>query len=356
MQSIKTIGGQVMKRLVVYLVIVTVLFANSAIGVFAEMQSKAPAQKKIMVYLKPDVTIELNGTKLLFKDVNRNIVYPINYNGSTYLPIRATSELMKQPIEWDGPSKTIFIGKTLSDPSGSHVNITTGHAVAIDKEDAASFATASPGMVNAYLKPDVLIMYDFVIQSFQDINGNNVYPIIYNGSTYLPIRAVSKLMNEPIEWNNKTKTVIIGNGEEKIDDAVKEDEKSLATKALRDIFSREEALYYEATAKISNIKTAISLEEKQIIATAISENYLSAQEIHTEIKGMDQSAFTTEELAFYKKLVAFVESTEYYFLVLENIAYLAAADADYSMLADTFLYFALDSQTKMDEARLWIER
>ena len=319
-------------------------------GVFADASTtKALTQKKIMVYLKPDVTIELNSVKYIFKDVNGQVVYPIVYNGSTYLPIRAISELMKEPVEWDGPSKTVFIGKTLSDPSKSKIGMTTGSAIAVDDSYAASAYTPLPSTVSAYLKPDVLIMFDFVMQTFQDVNGATVYPIIYNGSTYLPIRAISKLMKEPVEWDRFTKTVIIGDGEDEV--IVVEEKKSLATIKMLDIFEREETLYYEATAKISIIQKATSLEEKQLIATAISENYHSAQEMTAEIKGLNQTAFTAEELITYEKLLAFVESTEYYILILENIAYIAASGGDYSMLAETFLYFALDSQAKMDAAR-----
>ena len=71
-----------------------------------------------------------------------------------------------------------------------------------------------------------------------------------------------------------------------------------------------------------------------------------------EIKNIDQSSFTEEEKEVYDKLAAFAESNEYYILVLENIAYLAASDSDYSMLADTFLYFAMEAQTKMAAAEI----
>jgi len=43
--------------------------------------------------------------------------------------------------------------------------------------------------------------------------GNPVYPLMYNGTTYLPIRAVSNMLNIPIEWEAATKTVILGTEE-----------------------------------------------------------------------------------------------------------------------------------------------
>ena len=99
------------------------------------------------------------------------------------------------------------------------------------------------------------------------------------------------------------------------------------------------------------MKTASSLEEKRQIAVKISEHLKTAQNLTLEMAAMDTSGYTEKEKASFEKTKAFIESTEYYILILENIAYLAAQDSDYSMLAETFLYFAMESQTNMEEAR-----
>ena len=36
-----------------------------------------------------------------------------------------------------------------------------------------------------------------------------VYPILYNGSTYLPLRAIGEIMNKEVVWNNSTKTITL---------------------------------------------------------------------------------------------------------------------------------------------------
>lgn len=341
-----------MKRFAVLFAAVALLLNTCAIGVYADASGTA-VQKKVMLYLKPDLTVELNGARQIFKNVKGETVYPIIYNGTTYLPVRAVSALMKEPIEWDSGSKTVFIGKTLSNPNKSSAPIPTGAAISASEKDTEKI-TAAPSLVTGYSKPDVLVMYDFVIQSFQDVNGAIVYPVIYNGTTYLPVRAVSNLMNEPIIWDAAAKKICIGDGKEDTEQPKEQEpaEKiSAAAAKLKDLYDREETLYYEATAKITNLKTAETTEDKQVIAASASENYVRAQANTVEIKSTDLSSFTDEEKAAHEKLLAFAESTEYYVLVLENIAYLAASDADYSMLAETFLYFAMESQTKMNEAR-----
>lgn len=50
-----------------------------------------------------------------------------------------------------------------------------------------------------------------------DAKGNKITPFIYNGTTYLPARAICELFNADISWNSTTNTVsIICNGFEKV--------------------------------------------------------------------------------------------------------------------------------------------
>ena len=48
-----------------------------------------------------------------------------------------------------------------------------------------------------------------------DANGNPVEPMLYNGTTYLPIRAVSTALNVPIAWDGTTSSAYLG--EHKVD-------------------------------------------------------------------------------------------------------------------------------------------
>lgn len=314
--------------------------------------TQALTPKKIVVYLKPDFTVQWNGVTQMFKNEQGAAVYPLVYNGSTYLPVRSISVLMKEPIEYSYRAQTIYIGKTLSNPSKLGVTIPTGAAMAVPSGTALSLP--QPSSQIAWSKPDLLIMYDFAIQTFKDVNGAIVYPIIYNGTTYLPVRAIAALMKEPVDFDNATKTVMIGDGEElpaaSTPPAVTTVTKT-ALQTLTALYDKEVLLYDESTAKINNIKSAVTAEEKAILATSISEDYLEAQEMTAALKALDQTSYTTAEKDLYERIYPFFEATEYYLLVLENIAHLNAQGADYSMLAETFLYFAMDSRTKMQDAR-----
>ncbi len=60
------------------------------------------------------------------------------------------------------------------------------------------------------------VMYDnikIVVDGSQcdpkDVNGNSVEPFIYNGTTYLPARAVAEALGEKVLWDDKDKVVYI---------------------------------------------------------------------------------------------------------------------------------------------------
>ncbi len=44
----------------------------------------------------------------------------------------------------------------------------------------------------------------------KDANGKKVEPFIVDGTTYLPVRAVSQALGQDVSWNDSTKTVYIG--------------------------------------------------------------------------------------------------------------------------------------------------
>ena len=43
-----------------------------------------------------------------------------------------------------------------------------------------------------------------------DVNGNKVEPIIYNGTTYLPVRAVANAISKAVYWDGPNYTVYLG--------------------------------------------------------------------------------------------------------------------------------------------------
>lgn len=73
-----------------------------------------------------------------------------------------------------------------------------------------AIAAANNETISALLSRDITITYNGQAQTFADAQGNRVYPILYNGTTYLPVRAVAGLVNLPVDYNGATNTVVLG--------------------------------------------------------------------------------------------------------------------------------------------------
>lgn len=63
--------------------------------------------------------------------------------------------------------------------------------------------------ITATLRPDVSVTVDGKKQSLTSQDGSEVYAITYNGTTYLPVRAVSEALGKDVDWNQKTQTVVL---------------------------------------------------------------------------------------------------------------------------------------------------
>lgn len=48
------------------------------------------------------------------------------------------------------------------------------------------------------------------VQFGKDTAGNQIEPFIYNGTTYLPVRAVGEAVGKSVEWDGQTQTIYIG--------------------------------------------------------------------------------------------------------------------------------------------------
>ncbi|WP_312647451.1 stalk domain-containing protein [Aminipila sp.] len=312
------------------------------------------ASSNVLAYVKPEIVVQLNQEMQIFKDVKGQRVYPIVYNGSTYLPVRAISALMNEDIQWDNYGKTVYIGKTFNNPNKSKAKMSTenkGAAQGVDQEDYVQ-PTWKSAQVTVSVRSDITIMYDFEVQQFRDASENRIYPIVYEGSTYLPVRSISGMMKKQIQWDNVTKTITIGDKQEKQE---QEAEPSIYTKRLKAELESAIEIYDQATEKIVNVQKTTDAAMKVMLADSISVDLKIAEKQTIAINNMKKSKMTEEEQAAQEALYNFSKVSENYLLILENIAYLAVAKEDYSMLSDTFVNLALDSQSKMNTARKLIE-
>lgn len=151
----------------------------------------AAASTAVRATLRPDLTIRIDGVARDFYNVQGKEVHPILYSGTTYIPIRSVGEWMGKNVNWDQSTGTATI-------EGAR---TTGTVVGTPDTTAA----ATP--ITLYLCPEYHIVIDGVERTFTDVTGKQVVPVVYNGSIYLPIRAIGEIMDKTVSWNGETATV-----------------------------------------------------------------------------------------------------------------------------------------------------
>ena len=61
--------------------------------------------------------------------------------------------------------------------------------------------------IEAEIRPDFTIMVDGQEQTFRNVNGEIVYPVLYEGTTYLPVRAIGELMGKTVYWYENDKRI-----------------------------------------------------------------------------------------------------------------------------------------------------
>lgn len=64
--------------------------------------------------------------------------------------------------------------------------------------------------ISANLATDIQFTVKGKAWAPKDADGSALYPIIYNDRTYLPVRAVGDALGVKVDWNNDTRTVILG--------------------------------------------------------------------------------------------------------------------------------------------------
>lgn len=120
-------------------------------------------------------------------------VEPFVWNGTTYLPLRAAAAALGITVGWDGATSTISLttgGKRIA-PVGTPVTHNKNQTIAIEYHD-------------------IKVTLDGKPVELKDATGKTIEPFTYNGTTYLPVRAVANLLGVNVKWDGDTNTIYLG--------------------------------------------------------------------------------------------------------------------------------------------------
>lgn len=73
--------------------------------------------------------------------------------------------------------------------------------------------------VQSELRPDFSIVIDGQEQTFKNAQGETVYPLLYDGTTYLPVRAIGNLMGKTVYWYEDEKRIELKSNASTVTDA-----------------------------------------------------------------------------------------------------------------------------------------
>jgi hypothetical protein len=93
-----------LKKKVSVFTVVVVAIVSLSIGVFADN-----AMIKIQGYIDKGMTLTYNEEILELTDAQDGTIYPVLIEGSTYLPVRAISEVVGLEVGWDGDTRTVSL-------------------------------------------------------------------------------------------------------------------------------------------------------------------------------------------------------------------------------------------------------
>lgn len=73
----------------------------------------------------------------------------------------------------------------------------------------AAAVTSGPQNVTATFRPDVTVQVNGTDYIIRDTTGAQVSPLIYNGTTYVPLATMGQILGVQVSWDAATQTVVV---------------------------------------------------------------------------------------------------------------------------------------------------
>ncbi|MGI6685557.1 MAG: stalk domain-containing protein [Bacillota bacterium] len=71
----------------------------------------AVKQEEVRAIINYELKMKLNGQDFAPTGADGKVMRPLQYNGSTYLPVRAIAQALSIAVDYDAPSQTVYLGE-----------------------------------------------------------------------------------------------------------------------------------------------------------------------------------------------------------------------------------------------------
>lgn len=142
------------------------------------------------------ISLRVDGISVYMLNAKMQELPAIFYNDSYYISLRTAGEWLGKNVNWNGDTKTISFTGTTQPKYYKASDVNT--------EDFIKYT--SGGYVNITQRDDITVLIDGKERQFYTESNNIIYPIMYNDSTYLPVRSIANLLDMSIDWKNATET------------------------------------------------------------------------------------------------------------------------------------------------------
>lgn len=115
--------------------------------------------------------------------------------------------------------------------------------VALFYTAGVGYAASNLTEIKAYLNGDIKFIKNGVNWRPTDDKGNEVLPIVYNGTTYLPLRVIANGFDVPVSYDGANRTVLLGSSNTALNfysEQVKVENKALF---LYDVINKQQLVF-----------------------------------------------------------------------------------------------------------------
>lgn len=150
--------------------------------------------QEIRAYLNSGIKFKVDGQPVQLKNSSGAVITPISYNDTTYLPVRAISDLLGVTVHFDGTTSTILLGEQTEG-----VSIAAGF-------DAPPYHTKDPDMTIYNGKDYKDVFFD----NGSGTRGSSfmLYPNGKYQKLYLQVAAIGEDINDFTVQDSDTDTVL----------------------------------------------------------------------------------------------------------------------------------------------------